>query len=180
MGVTVTQRLPPERVFSGLVGSIKGFGYFHLDAFTIRRREIYNYEDGSGFSGNYVGYYNSPRLRGTFNADWTYGNFTTSLFVNYTGKSKWAYGEYDTDNTPENCLGAGVSLPENLCGGVPSHRTVNLGLAWAASKDLRLSLNIKNLLDRKPYYDPNGWEGYDHSLNLFGRVASFAVSYKLW
>ncbi len=37
---TVTQRVPPERVFSGLVGSIKGFGYFHLDAFTIRRSTV--------------------------------------------------------------------------------------------------------------------------------------------
>ncbi len=37
---TVTQRVPPERVFSGLLGSIKGFGYFHLDAFTIRRSTV--------------------------------------------------------------------------------------------------------------------------------------------
>lgn len=37
---TVSQRVPPERVFSGLVGSIKGFGYFHLDAFTIRRSTV--------------------------------------------------------------------------------------------------------------------------------------------
>jgi glycosyltransferase involved in cell wall biosynthesis len=37
---TVHQVVPPERVFSGLVGSIKGFGYFHLDAFTIRRNTV--------------------------------------------------------------------------------------------------------------------------------------------
>jgi glycosyltransferase involved in cell wall biosynthesis len=37
---TVHQMVPPERVFSGLVGSIKGFGYFHLDAFTIRRSTV--------------------------------------------------------------------------------------------------------------------------------------------
>ncbi|CAN7261227.1 TonB-dependent receptor plug domain-containing protein [Massilia sp. LjRoot122] len=149
-------------------------------AFTIRRREIYNYEDGSGFSGNYVGYYNSPRLRGTFNADWNYANFTTSLFVNYTGKTKWAYGEYDTDNTPENCLAAGVSLPENLCGGAPSFTTVNLGFNWKPTKQLNLGLNIKNVLDKKPYYDPNGWEGYNHNQNLFGRQFAFSASYKFW
>lgn len=58
---------------------------------TIRRRELYNSDDGTGFSGNYVGFYDSPRVRATFNADWAYQKFVTSLFVNYTGKTKWAY-----------------------------------------------------------------------------------------
>jgi len=145
---------------------------------TIRRRETYNYDDGGGFSGNYVGYYNSPRLRGTFNADWVYNNFTPSLFVNYTGKSKWAYGSYDTDNTPETCTAAYVSLPENLCGGVPSFTTVNLGFNWKPVKNLSVGLNIKNVLEKKPYYDPNGWEGYDHNQNLFGRQFALSASYK--
>ncbi len=147
---------------------------------TIRRRETYNYDDGSGFSGNYVGYYGSPRLRATFNADWAYRDFTTSLFVNYTGKTKWAYGDYDTDNTPANCTAASVSLPAELCGGVPSYTTVNLGFSWKPIKNLNLGLNIKNVLNKKPYYDPNGWEGYDHSQNLFGRQLAFSASYKFW
>jgi len=187
---------------AGLINSYRNRGRSLMDGFDIDARARFNLgdwgklnlglaatllnrsqshgDDGYGFSGNYVGYYGNPRLRASLNADWTYGPVTTSVFINHTGKSKWAYGEWDQDNTPANCKGAGVSLPEALCGGVPSHRSINLGLAWAASKDLRLSLNIKNLLDRKPYYDPNGWEGYDHSLNLFGRVASLGVTYKLW
>lgn len=147
---------------------------------TIRKRETYDYGDGSGFSGNYVGYYDSPRLRATFNADWVYGNFTTSLFANFTGKTKWAYGEYDTDNTPENCLAAGVSMPEGLCDGAPSFTTVNLGFNWKPVKNLNLGLNIKNVMDKKPYYDPNGWEGYNHAQNLFGRQFAFSASYKFW
>jgi outer membrane receptor protein involved in Fe transport len=147
---------------------------------TIRRRETYNYDDGSGFSGNYVGYYDSPRLRATFNADWSYRNFVTSLFVNYTGKTKWAYGPYDTDNTPENCTAASVALPENLCAGAPSYYTVNLGLNWKPVKNLDVGLTIKNLQNKQPYFDPNGWEGYNHSLNLFGRSYAFSASYKFW
>jgi outer membrane receptor protein involved in Fe transport len=149
-------------------------------AFTIRKRETYNYDDGGGFSGNYVGYYDSPRLRGTLNADWAYRNFTTSLFINYTGKAKWAYGEYDTDNTPENCTAASVSLPENLCGGQPSYTTANLGFTWKPTKQLDLNLNIKNVTNKKPYYDPNGWEGYNHQTNLFGRTFALSASYKFW
>lgn len=147
---------------------------------TIRRREIYNYEDGSGFSGNYVGYYNSPRLRATFNADWIYRDFTTSLFVNYTGGTKWAYGDYDTDNTPANCMAAGVAMPQDLCGGAPSYTTVNLGLNWKPKKNFTLGVNVKNLFNKMPYYDPNGWEGYNHSQNLFGRVLSVSANYKFW
>jgi len=149
-------------------------------AATIRRREIYNYDDGGGFSGNYVGFYGSPRLRGTLNADWSYRNFVTSVFVNYTGKTKWAYGDYDTDNTPEKCQAAGVAMPENLCAGAPSFYTVNLGFNWKPVKNLDLGLNIKNVTNKRPYYDPNGWEGYDHSQNLFGRQFAFSVNYKFW
>jgi outer membrane receptor protein involved in Fe transport len=149
-------------------------------AATIRRRETYNYDDGSGFSGNYVGYYDSPRLRATVNADWSYRNFVTSLFVNFTGRTKWAYGPYDTDNAPENCTAAGVSLPESSCDGAPSYTTVNLGFNWKPVKNLEVGLNVKNLLDKRPYYDPNGWEGYNHSQNLFGRQFSVSAAYKFF
>ncbi|MGH8852972.1 MAG: TonB-dependent receptor plug domain-containing protein [Telluria sp.] len=161
--------------------SLGGLGKLNTGvAATIRRRETYNYEDGSGFSGNYVGYYGSPKLRATFNADWVYQNFTTSLFVNFTGKTKWAYGDYDTDNTPEKCTAAGVSLPENLCDGAPSFTTANLGFSWKPLKNLTVGLNVKNVFDKRPYYDPNGWEGYNHSQNLFGRQYAFSASYKFW
>jgi outer membrane receptor protein involved in Fe transport len=147
---------------------------------TIRRRETYNYDDGSGFSGNYVGYYDSPRVRATFNADWSYRNFVTSVFVNYSGKTRWAYGTWDTDNTPENCTAASVELPADLCGGAPSYYTVNLGLNWKPVKNLDLGLTIKNVQNKQPYFDPNGWEGYNHSQNLFGRQYAFSASYKFW
>ncbi|MFT7721996.1 MAG: TonB-dependent receptor [Roseateles sp.] len=150
-------------------------------AVSIRNREAYNYEDGGGFSNNYVGYYGSPRLRATLNADWSYGNLVTSLFVNYTGKTKWAYDVVDEEkNNPGTCKGADVSLPANLCGGAPSFHTVNLGFNWKPVKHLDLGLNIKNLFNRMPYYDPNGWEGYNHSLNLFGRSYNVSASYKFW
>lgn len=150
-------------------------------AVSIRMREIYNYEDGEGFSNNYVGYYGSPRLRATLNGDWSYGNWVTSMFVNYTGKTKWAYDKLDEENNnPSTCTAADVPMPANLCNGAPSHYTVNLGVNWKPMKNLELGLNIKNIFNRMPYYDPNGWEGYDHSLNLFGRSFSLSANYKFW
>lgn len=162
--------------------SLGAWGKLNLGAaVSIRQREIYNYEDGSGFSNNYVGYYNSPKWRATVNAGWDYGNFNGSLFVNYTGKAKWAYDPLDeADNNPSTCTAAGVAMPAKLCAGQPAYYTVNLGLNWKPMKQMELGLNIKNLFNRMPYYDPNGWEGYNHSLNLFGRSYSLSASYKFW
>lgn len=146
---------------------------------TIMNRNAYNGDDGSGFSQNYVGYYGQPKLRANLNADWHYGNFISSVFVNYTGGSKWAYDKNDEKkNNPQSCTAADVAVAPNHCGGAPAFKTVNLSLAWTPIKDLRLGLNIKNVLNTKPFYDPNGWEGYNHALNLFGRVVSVSASYK--
>ncbi|WP_200953957.1 TonB-dependent siderophore receptor [Massilia sp. Root351] len=147
---------------------------------TIRKRETVSSDNGEGFNGNSVGYYDSPRFRATVNADWSYRNFVTSVFVNYSGKTKWAYGPWDEDNAPGKCTAASVALPETLCDGAPSYTTVNLALSWKPVKNLDLGLNIKNVLDKKPYYDPNGWEGYNHSQNLFGRQFAVSASYKFW
>jgi outer membrane receptor protein involved in Fe transport len=147
-------------------------------ATTIRKRETYNYEDGGDLSGDYVGYYDSPRVRATFNADWAWRDFVTSVFVNYTAGTKWAYGPYDKDNTPENCTAASLPLPAHQCDGTPSYTTVNLGFTWKPLQNLDVGLNIKNVLDKRPYYDPNGWEGYNHGQNLFGRQFALSVGYK--
>ncbi|GAB2845480.1 TonB-dependent receptor [Pseudoduganella ginsengisoli] len=149
-------------------------------AATIRKRETYNGEDGDGFSGNYVGYYDSPRLRATLNADWSYQDFVTSVFVNYSGPTKWAYGPWDTDNAPGTCMAAGVDMPKESCDGAPSYTTVNLGVTWKPVKHLDVGLNVKNIFNKRPYYDPNGWEGYNHSQNLFGRQFALSASYKFW
>ncbi len=147
-------------------------------AATIRKRETYNSDDGEGFSGNYVGYYDSPRVRATFNADWSYADFVTSVFVNHSGGTKWGYGPWDTDNAPGTCKAAGVEMPKQSCDGAPSYTTVNLGVTWKPVRNLDLGLNVKNVLNKRPYYDPNGWEGYNHSQNLFGRQIALSASYQ--
>ncbi|MGK5079878.1 TonB-dependent receptor plug domain-containing protein [Janthinobacterium sp. HLX7-2] len=149
-------------------------------AATIRKRETYNSEDGTGFTGNNVGYYDSPRYRATVNADWSYRNFVSSVFVNYSGKTRWAYGPWDTENTPENCTAASVALPAGQCKGAPSYTTVNLVFSWKPIKHLDVGLNVKNAFNKQPYYDPNGWEGYNHSQNLFGRQFALSASYKFF
>ncbi len=162
--------------------SLGDYGRLNLGlAATILNRNKHKDTDDGSFTVNKVGYYENPKLRATFSAGWQLNNFGSTLFVNYTGSRKWAYDDADeVDNNPGTCTAAGVALAPNQCGGVPSHYEVSLGFNWSPIKDLNLGLNIKNVLNSKPYYDPNGWEGYDHSLNLFGRVYSLSASYKFW
>ncbi|MCA7026258.1 hypothetical protein K9F17_20650, partial [Stenotrophomonas acidaminiphila] len=55
-------------------------------AATIANRNMYNSDDADGwYYGNFVGYYNNPRLRTTFNTNWTYGNWDTGFYINYVG-----------------------------------------------------------------------------------------------
>ena len=146
---------------------------------TIMNRNAYNGDDGYGFSQNYIGYYGNPKLRANLNLSWQYGDFTSSVFVNYTGGTKWAYDKNDAlNNNSQTCKAAGVAVEPTHCSGAPAFKTVNLSLGWTPIKDLRLGMNIKNVLNTKPFYDPYGWEGYNHALNLFGRVVSVSASYK--
>jgi outer membrane receptor protein involved in Fe transport len=162
--------------------SLGSMGKLNLGlAATIMNRNKHDDSLGEGFSQNYVGYYGQPKYRATFNADWRFQNFGSSLFVNYTGGTKWAYDKHDEENNnPTTCTAADVDLPANLCGGAPSYYTVNLGFNWEPIKSLNLGLNIKNVLNKQPDFDPNGWEGYNHALNVFGRVYSLSASYKFW
>ena len=146
-------------------------------AATIARRNMYNFDDGSGwYYGNFVGYYGNPRLRATLNADWSYGEVTTSFFVNYVGKTKWAWDKYDAiDNNAETCTGGYVAVSPGDCDGVPAWWTANLGLNWKPDDHWHVGFTLKNLFNRMPFYDPNDWMTYSGYASHPGRRYSFSV-----
>ena len=149
-------------------------------AATIARRNMYNSDDGSGwYYGNVVGYYNNPRLRATFNADWTYQDWTTSFYVNYVGRTKWAYDRIDAqDNNADTCTGSFLPLEPSKCDGAPAWWTANLGVTWRATDAFTVGLTAKNLFNRLPFYDPNDWMNFPGYANNFGRIYSLTLSYK--
>ena len=57
---------------------------------------------------------------------------------------------------------------------------MNLAFSWKPFKNLDVGLNVKNAFNKQPYYDPNGWEGYNHSQDLFGRQFALSASYKFF
>jgi outer membrane receptor protein involved in Fe transport len=144
-------------------------------------RTKYNYEEGSGWSGNWVGLYDTPRVVSVLNADWQYKRLTTGVLVNYVGGRDWNWSPDDDTYSPENCAErAGALTPERCAKGMPSFTTVNLNFDWKATDKLKLGLNVQNLFGRQPYYDPNGWEGFNHRHNIFGRIYSLSATYKFY
>ena len=148
---------------------------------TVMNRVMYDYQDGEGWSDNWVGQYDTPRLNAVFNVDWMYKQLTTSVFVNYVGKRDWDWSPEDDIYSPENCAeAAGALSPERCAKGIPSFTTTNLNFDWRATDKLKLGLNIQNVFGRQPYYDPQGWEGFNHRHNIFGRIYNLTVTYKFW
>lgn len=161
--------------------SLGDYGNLNIGvAATIARRNMYNFDDGSGwYYGNFVGYYGNPRLRATLNADWSYGEVTTSFFVNYVGKTKWAWDKHDAvDNNPETCTAGYVAVAPGDCNGVPAWWTANLGLNWKPDDHWHVGFTLKNLFNRKPFFDPNDWMTYSGYASNLGRSYSFIVGYK--
>ena len=149
-------------------------------AATIARRSMFNFDDGSGWMyGNTIGYYNNPRLRATFNTDWNYKQFDTSFYVNFVGKTKWAYDQIDAqDNNAQTCTGSYVAVSPSQCDGAPSWWTANLGVTWRANEKLTVGVTAKNLFNRLPFFDPNDWMTFSGYTNNFGRSYSLMASYK--
>lgn len=203
-GVTCPDPLPTYSIgnVSSVVGQYKNRGRTLVDGFdvdarsrfdlqewgrlnigmaaTIARRNMFNSDDGNGwYYGNLVGYYNNPRLRATFNADWNYGNWNTSFYVNYVGKTKWAWDQIDAeDNNAETCTGGYLAVAPGQCDGAPSWWTANLGLTWRPNDNFNVGFTVKNLFDRLPFYDPNDWMSFSGYTNNFGRSYSLTLGYK--
>ena len=150
-------------------------------AATIANRNRSYLDDQSGwYYGDLVGYYNNPRLRATLNADWSYKQVTTSMFINYVGGTKWALQQIDEEgNNPQTCTAGYLALEQSKCDGAPSWWTANLSVAWRPDAHWNVGFTIKNLFDRLPFYDPNSFLGDSSDYaTIFGRGYSLTVGYK--
>ncbi len=204
-GVTCPGTLPTYSVgnVSSVVGQYKNQGRTLVDGFDIDARGRFSLGDWGGLNvglaatiarrndtvlldsstgwayGNTVGYYGNPRLRATLNADWNYGNWTTSLFINYVGGTKWAYDKTDVDSLPGKCMAYYNKPSPGQCNGVPAWWTANLGVTWRPLENVKVGVTVKNLFDRLPFYDPNSFLGdaSDYA-NLYGRIYSVSLNYK--
>ncbi len=162
--------------------SLGNYGTLSLGvAATIaRRKQGYIDEEYGWYYGNTIGYYSNPRLRATLNADWNYGAFTTSFFINYIGGTKWAWEWEDgVRNNPETCTAGSLPVNPAQCDGVPSWWTANLGTVWRPDDHWTVGVTVKNLFDRLPFYDPNSFLGDSSDYaSILGRSYSLQLGYR--
>ncbi|MBV1776835.1 TonB-dependent receptor [Burkholderiaceae bacterium DAT-1] len=142
------------------------------------------------WSDNAVGTYMMPRLTSTFAVNWGKREYNASLMANYVGpqalRGVGASGEsmswFDPSWEPDSCANNPTSN-ESICkNGLPSSTYWTLNLGWQPVRNLNLNLNMQNLLDHRPAYDPRGGygaNGYEY-LGLYGRIVRLSAGYKFW
>jgi iron complex outermembrane receptor protein len=160
-------------------GSAGTFEIGNSVTYFTRFRQSYG-EDGLEYSvlnsTGANGVFPSVQLQGRASLGWDYEDFSSNLFVNYTGAYRNLSGNSVAPVTRDeagNPTGGGDRVDENI--------TVDLNMSYAFGgpfEDQILSLNVRNLFDtRPPFY--NVGEGYDsYVANPLGRVISLGLQVK--
>ncbi|MFZ6655745.1 TonB-dependent receptor plug domain-containing protein [Undibacterium sp. TJN19] len=146
---------------------------------TIARRFIVKGADGE-WQENSIGSYNTPRITGRFSSSWNYGNWDVSLAANYTGPQRLqgVGGWYDPSFDPDSCE-TRLDTPKSLCSkGIASITTWTSNVSWKPRKDIKIDLNIQNLFNKQPEYDPRGTYGVNNYDNFLGRLVKLSFNYQ--
>jgi len=120
-----------------------------------------------------VGYYLVPRNKFRAGANWTVGDWSNSLALNYQS----GFQSFDAGNTCDATLvKAGY---ENLCR-ISAWKTVDLSVSYTGFAGVKLSATVRNLTGAKPPLDPNETEiGVNSAVaNALGRYLSLTASYE--
>lgn len=151
---------------------------------TIKHRE-----DSPGpnpfWQGNLVGTYMVPRVTGVFSSVWKYGDYDVGLSANYTGPQTLA-GVPGYENPAFADLASceqNLNVTPSICKeGVGSSTYWTANFDWHPNKQLRVNLNIQNVFNREPRYDPesysnNGVNTYELAY-MYGRIFNLTANYK--
>ncbi|OWQ86868.1 hypothetical protein CDN99_19355 [Roseateles aquatilis] len=106
--------------------------------------------DANDWRPNQVGKYTNPRLKAVFSAAWNKGPWSTGLRFNYTSKTSLNYDETDESSWGEAACKSRLN-PGNLNCFIDEDIRTDFNLSYTGFKNLRLSLNINNLMgDERP------------------------------
>lgn len=144
---------------------------------TIKTRFLYITPQGD-WGANNVGLYGTPRVTAVMKASWDYNNFVTSLIGNYTGPQSLWNGTGDTTWDYTDCVANGLASPAVCSKGVGSSTYWTANLNWKHDKKFNLDLNIQNVFNRRPHYDPEGTYGVNQYENYLGVVVNVSGRYK--
>lgn len=137
----------------------------------------------------------NPRNRASFSTNWTYGVHSLTGLIDFVDHVSLLrrYDNADVYAVPYCHYGVGQPSSAYQLGGLPKYTSSNCEVAswttfgvnysYSGIKNLTLSLNIKNLLDKQAPYDPrygtaSQFEGYNTQLhNGMGRTFRVTAKY---
>ena len=133
------------RVAAGAFGTLN-LGLAATYALTYKAWDI----DANSWRPNQVGMYQNPRLKAVFSAAWNKGDWSTGLRFNYTSKTALNRDETDLASWSEAACQTRLK-PGALPCFIDEDLRTDFNLAYTGIKNLRLSLNILNLMgDERP------------------------------
>jgi iron complex outermembrane receptor protein len=133
------------RVAAGSFGTLN-LGVAATYALTYKAWDI----DANNWRPNQVGLYQNPRLKAVFSAAWNKGDWSTGVRFNYTSKTALNRDETDVASWGEAACQTRLK-PGNLPCFIDEDLRTDFNLAYTGIKNLRLSLNILNLMgDDRP------------------------------
>ncbi len=133
------------RVAAGSFGTLN-LGVAATYALTYKAWDI----DANKWRPNQVGMYENPRLKAVFSAYWNKGDWTTGLRFNYTSRTALNRDETDLASWGESACQARLK-PGALPCYIDEDLRTDFSLGYTGIKNLRLSLNINNLMgDERP------------------------------
>ena len=122
----------------------------------------------------YAGSRGQPKYQATMGLGWRKDPYALSADINYRGPMS-SYGDFT-----QPCTLAQEGYPE-LCNGIASFTTVNIGGSYTGIKDVKLSFSIRNAFNRMPPFVPgtgNGLGFYSSLDSAMGRYLQISGEYK--
>ncbi len=120
-----------------------------------------------------VGFYRVPRNKLGLSANWTYGDWSTTLSGDYQSSFQSFSATGSCDST---LINAGY---EDLCR-IKAWKTADVSVSYKGFKGIRLAATLRNIAGAKPPLNPNETEiGFTSSTgNPYGRYLSVTGSYE--
>lgn len=120
-----------------------------------------------------LGFYKVPRSKAAISANWTMGDWSTSV----TGNHQSGFQSFDAGGSCDSTL---TSNGYGEYCRMKAWRTVDLSVSYKGFRSLRLSATVRNVADSRPPLDPNETDvGVSGSVaNAYGRYLSVTASYE--
>jgi iron complex outermembrane receptor protein len=118
-----------------------------------------------------IGDEDTPKTRASLSAKWSRGPWRVSTTLNHVEPMR------DTTLSSSSCAMYTKGGDADLCG-IAQWQTLDVGFGYSGFKNIRLSLNIDNITDKRAPYDAVNTDTFSNQFHsMRGRYYSFSAKY---